>query len=166
MRVEWAVRSLPSLTLAAALAVGLVAGVFFGFSTFVMRGLSRLPTDQGASAMREINVAAVGPGFMAAFMGATLLSLALMVVAVLRRGEDGMALLLAGSLLYLLGSFGVTAALNVPLNDALARDASTWPSYLGAWTTWNHVRTLASAVAFALLVLSAVQQSAGSSPKT
>lgn len=145
-------------TLAAVTAVGLVAGVFFCFSTFAMRGLGRLPADQGANAMREINVAAVGPGFMAVFVGATLLSLGLAIAAFVYRGGDGMGLLLAGSALYLVGSFGVTAAFNVPLNDALAQGATTWPRYLAAWTAWNHVRTATTLASFVVLVLSLVRQ--------
>jgi uncharacterized membrane protein len=34
------------LTLATAVACGLVAGAFFAFSTFVMRGLDRLPAGR------------------------------------------------------------------------------------------------------------------------
>jgi tRNA-Thr(GGU) m(6)t(6)A37 methyltransferase TsaA len=37
-----------ALTLAAGLGTGLAAGVFFAFSTFVMKGLGRLPEAQGA----------------------------------------------------------------------------------------------------------------------
>ena len=54
------------LTLFAALGCGVVAGVFFAFSTFVMRALARLPARQGIAAMQAINVAAVTPAFMMA----------------------------------------------------------------------------------------------------
>jgi uncharacterized membrane protein len=46
------------LTLFAALGCGLVAGVFFAFSTFVMKALARLPAEQGIAAMQAINAAA------------------------------------------------------------------------------------------------------------
>jgi uncharacterized membrane protein len=49
---------------------------------------------------------------------------------------------------------------NVPMNEALASlsptdpdRAARWSSYLADWTTWNHVRTLASLAAAALLTL-------------
>ena len=41
-----------ALTLFAALGCGVVAGVFFAFSAFVMRSLARLPAPQGIAACR------------------------------------------------------------------------------------------------------------------
>jgi uncharacterized membrane protein len=57
------------LTLFAALGCGLVAGVFFAFSTFVMKALARLPAPQGIAAMQSINVIVINPWFMTAFLG-------------------------------------------------------------------------------------------------
>ena len=61
---------------------------------------------------------------------------------------------------YLLGVIGVTAAFNIPLNDALDRVAADsaegerlWRHYLSRWTAWNHVRTITSTVATVTLVL-------------
>jgi uncharacterized membrane protein len=39
------------LTFASALGCGLIAGVFFAFSSFVMRALARLPPARGVAAM-------------------------------------------------------------------------------------------------------------------
>lgn len=66
--------------------------------------------------------------------------------------------MLAGAALYLVGTFGVTAAGNVPLNDALAAregaDAvAFWPDYAARWTRWNHVRTVAAIAAAGFLTL-------------
>ncbi len=44
-----------AVTLASALGCGLVAGVFYAFSTFVMPALKRLPPAQGIVAMQSIN---------------------------------------------------------------------------------------------------------------
>jgi uncharacterized membrane protein len=64
--------------------------------------------------------------------------------------------LLVGSLLYLVGTLGVTIVFNVSLNDALAKvdpgstdGANLWVSYLANWTLWNHVRTVAALLAAA-----------------
>ncbi|MFI8188069.1 DUF1772 domain-containing protein [Streptomyces sp. NPDC085946] len=140
------------LTVLGVLGTGLVAGVFCGFSTFVMRGLAALPPAQGVAAMNAINVAAVRPPFMVVFLGSALLSAVIAVVTVVVWPDGGTAELLAGSALYLFGSFGVTLAANVPRNDALAgtapgtpEAAAYWPSYVREWTRWNHVRTVASA---------------------
>ncbi len=60
-----------------------------------------------------------------------------------------------GATLYLM-TIAVTLAYHVPRNDGLARvdPASghandTWRSYAGAWTAWNHVRTVTSLAAAA-----------------
>jgi hypothetical protein len=47
------------LTLIAAVGCGLVAGVFFAFSSFVMNALARLQPAQGVAAMQAINLAAI-----------------------------------------------------------------------------------------------------------
>jgi hypothetical protein len=48
-----------------ALGCGLNAGVFFAFSSFVMKALARLQPAQGIVAMQSINLMAVTPAFMA-----------------------------------------------------------------------------------------------------
>ncbi|MDN5698593.1 MAG: hypothetical protein L0G70_11570, partial [Rubrobacter sp.] len=61
--------ALYAVTLAAALGCGLVAGVFFAFSSFVMAALKRLPAAEGVAAMQAINALAVTPMLMAGFFG-------------------------------------------------------------------------------------------------
>lgn len=148
------------LILLGALGTGLVAGVFCGFSTFVMRGLAALPTAQGVAAMNAINVAAVTPAFMLLFAGSAVVCAMIAVVTFVLWPDDGKVELLLGSALYLFGSFGLTMAANVPRNDSLARlepgtadAAAYWPTYVREWTLWNHVRTLASAAAALVYVL-------------
>jgi len=129
------------------LGAALVGGIFFAFSTFVMAALGRLPSEQGIAAMRSINLTVLNPWFFAAFFGTALGAAALALVGIFDWGAPGSAYLLAGGLLYLLGSILVTAVFNVPLNDALAAvqaGGDIWPRYLVTWTTWNHVRTIAS----------------------
>ncbi|GAA0667337.1 DUF1772 domain-containing protein [Streptomyces thermocarboxydovorans] len=140
------------LTVLGVLGTGLVAGVFYAFSSFVMKGLAALPPAQGVSAMQAINVAAVTAAFMAVFTGSAVLCAVIAVVTFVLWPDGGTAELLIGSALYLFGSFGVTIAANVPRNDALAKlepgtreAASFWPGYVREWTAWNHVRTVASA---------------------
>ncbi|MFK0116041.1 DUF1772 domain-containing protein [Streptomyces sp. NPDC090994] len=141
-----------ALTVLGVLGTGLVAGVFFGFSAFVMRGLAALPPARGVAAMQAINVAAVTPPFMVLFVGSALLCAVLAVVTFVLWPEEGTVELLLGSGLHLIGSFGLTMAANVPRNDALARlepesteATAYWPRYVREWTAWNHVRTAASA---------------------
>ncbi|MFE9029949.1 DUF1772 domain-containing protein [Streptomyces iakyrus] len=148
------------LTVLGVLGTGLVAGVFCGFSTFVMRGLGMLPPAQGVAAMKAVNVAAVTPPFMIVFLGSALLCAVIAVVTFVLWPDEGTVELLVGSALYLFGSFGLTMVANVPRNDALAElepgtpeAAAYWPVYLREWTLWNHVRTAASAGAALAYVL-------------
>ncbi|MFH9064074.1 DUF1772 domain-containing protein [Streptomyces coeruleorubidus] len=148
------------LTVLGVLGTGLVAGVFCGFSTFVMRGLATLLPAQGVAAMNAINVAAVTPPFMAVFLGSAVLCAVIAVVTFVLWPDEGTVELLVGSALYLFGSFGLTMVANVPRNDALAglepgspEAAAYWPAYVREWTMWNHVRTAASAGAAVAYVL-------------
>ncbi|MFF7770294.1 DUF1772 domain-containing protein [Streptomyces massasporeus] len=148
------------LTVLGVLGTGLVAGVFCGFSTFVMRGLGMLPPAQGVAAMKAINVAAVTPPFMIVFLGSAVLCAVIAVVTFVLWPDEGTVALLVGSALYLFGSFGLTMVANVPRNDALAElepgtpeAAAYWPVYVREWTLWNHVRTAASAGAALSYVL-------------
>ena len=53
--------SLLTLKLLSALGCWLMAGVFFAFSTFVMKALARLQPAQGIAAMQAINITAINP---------------------------------------------------------------------------------------------------------
>ena len=153
-----------TVAVAAALGSGLMAGVFFAFSTFVMAGLARLPAAQGLAAFQSINRAASHPLLMAALFGTALACLVLMVWAVSNSGEPEFGWVLAGSAAYLIGGLVVTIARNVPMNLALERlsaddleAAERWTSYAARWTRWNHLRTTAALGAAALLTVALIQ---------
>jgi uncharacterized membrane protein len=143
--------TLTTTTIAGVIGAGIVGGVFYAFSTFVMPGLKRLPASEGVHAMQQINVTAQQPAFMLAFMGTTALCLYLGVRGFIDRGETRATLLMAGSLLYLVGVFGLTVGQNVPLNDTLATVnphapgvAAHWQHFLSGWEWANHLRGAAS----------------------
>ncbi|GGY39436.1 anthrone oxygenase family protein [Streptomyces djakartensis] len=148
------------VTVLGVLGTCLVAGVFCGFSTFVMRGLATLPPARGVAAMNAINTAAVTPPFMILFLGTAVLCAVIAVVTFVLWPDEGTVELLLGSALYLFGSFGITVVANVPRNDTLlklepgtAEADAYWPAYVREWTMWNHVRTGASAGAAVAYVL-------------
>jgi uncharacterized membrane protein len=147
-------------TLISALGCGLVAGTFFAFSTFVMKALGNLPPPQGIAAMQSINVVVINRWFMTAFLGTAGLCVAVMITSLLQRQDPGSPYLLAGGVLYLVGTVLVTILFNVPRNHALAavapatsEAATLWASYLSTWTAWNHVRTIAALAASALFTI-------------
>jgi uncharacterized membrane protein len=149
----------PILLWFAAIGCGLMAGLYFAFSTFIMGALGRIDQASGIAAMNAINVDIVRSLFMPLFFGTTLVSAILAVLAVFRLGEPGAVAMLAGGVVYLMGMFVVTMMFNVPLNNALAAAdpasadaASLWARYLKDWTFWNHVRTVASTAACALFI--------------
>jgi uncharacterized membrane protein len=152
------------LTVAAALGCGLMAGIFFVFSAVVMPSLEQRPATEGIRTMQTINVVIVNPLFLLIFGGTAAASLALVVLAlVLPERGSHLATIAAGSI-YLVGSIVVTAAVNVPRNDALdALDpagpgaADVWLRYLSEWTAWNHVRTVSCVIALVLFLVALVR---------
>jgi uncharacterized membrane protein len=145
-----------AVTLFAALGCGLIAGVFFAFSAFVMKALARLPPGEGIAAMQSINVAVLNPWFLGAFFGTAAACVIALTWSLLRWHEPGAVYLFLGAVLYLAGSLLVTMVFNVPRNQALAaigradpESGSRWTGYVASWTAWNHVRTAASLAAAA-----------------
>jgi uncharacterized membrane protein len=148
------------VTLLCALGCGLIAGAFFAFSSFVMKALGIIPPVQGLTAMQSINIVVINPWFLTPFVGTAALCLLTAGAAIMRWHDPGASYLLAGSVLYVVGTFVVTMAFNVPRNDALAalkpaspEAASFWATFVTEWTIWNHVRTvaaLAAATAFTI----------------
>src|SRR5215218_4358066 len=132
-------RFLCTLTLVTALGCGLNAGVFFAFSSFVMKALARLHPAQGVATMQAINVAAFTPAFMAALFGTAVACGVLAVWTLFAWDERFAPYLLVGGALYLIGTILPTIAYHVPRNEALARvephsAESHWRRYLSGWT--------------------------------
>jgi len=151
------------LTSIAAFASAAAAGMMYVFSTFVMRGLDRTGPVSAITAMRGINVDANSNGpFLLAYFGATLLAIAVGVVAVIQIRQPGSGWLLAGAIFGVLGAV-ITIAFNVPLNNHLdavdpaslsvADAAREWAAYLSTWTAWNHVRTVTAVIGSALMLV-------------
>jgi uncharacterized membrane protein len=148
------------LVIAAAVGSGLVGGVFFAFSTFVMPALGRLSAAQGTAAMQSINVMAPTPVFMTALFGTGLVSVLAVIAALGADDEVRVGWVLAGAAVYVLGNLVTTMLANVPLNNRLARvepgspdGDGVWNAYLTRWTAWNHVRTVTGLAGCALLVI-------------
>jgi uncharacterized membrane protein len=143
-----------------ALGCGLLGGVYFAFSTFVMSALGRIEHASGIEAMSSINATILRSLFMPIFLGSTLAALVLAVLALARWGEPGSTAALGGGVIHVLGMFAVTMVFNVPLNaelqavDAAGQAAApVWARYLTDWTFWNHVRTVACVTASLLFTV-------------
>ena len=148
------------ITYFAAIGSGLMAGVFFAFSVFIMNGLGRLPPAQGVAAMQSINVTVLNPLFLTLFVGTAALCAGLAGYGLLHWARPGSAWLVAGGASYVFGNLAVTRICNIPRNDALARvqpDSSmaetAWRDYLHGWNPWNNVRTVTALAASAALLM-------------
>jgi uncharacterized membrane protein len=148
------------LTLAAVVGAGLVGGVFFAFSNFVMKALGRLRPSEGAAAMQSINITVITPTFMTALFGMGLVSLVLIGWGLADLDEPYAGWLIAAGVIYVIGEIATTGAYHVPRNNALARvdpeseeGARVWSTYLVEWTRMNHVRTVSGLAACALFAV-------------
>jgi uncharacterized membrane protein len=153
-------RAIVTVALLAAVGCGLMGGILFAFSDFVVTALRQQPAESGIRTMQAINIQIVNPLFLMIFVGTPLAAAFLAVVAARCLGQPGAKLLLLGSALYLIGTLAVTMAFNIPLNNRLAiqdpvsvKAARYWITYVSEWMGWNHVRTIASLAATALLTL-------------
>jgi uncharacterized membrane protein len=130
-----------------ALGCGVMAGIYFAFSAFIMAALRRAIPAVGIAAMNSINVVILRSPFMPLFWGTTLASVALAAIALSGWNDVAAQAMFAGGAVYVLGMFVCTVVFNVPLNNALqAVDAGSdaalpvWQRYLSQWTRWNHGR--------------------------
>ena len=153
-------------TTLAFIGAGTIGGVFFAFSSFVLKALARLPASQGIVAMQSINVIVINPSFLGVFLGTAALSLGSAGIAYTQWGTTPALYLFGGSLFYLVGTLLVTIAANIPLNDRLAildaTDTDTdagveWKHFVNRWSRWNHVRTASALVAALLFCMALVQ---------
>jgi uncharacterized membrane protein len=144
------------LVIATCVGAGTIGGVFFAFSTFVMKALDQLSAQEGIVAMQRINRVVLNPLFLGVFMGTAALSLLCVGLALAAWHTYRSPLLLAAGSLYLIGTWIVTLVCSVPRNNRLRKLApetsaaiAYWPIYVREWTRWNHVRTAASLAASA-----------------
>ena len=163
--------TLPNTILAcAAITTALMAGLFYAYSCSVNPGLNRLPDTEYLSAMQSINRAIQNPIFFVSFMGAPIL---LAYGTWLHYGQPVAArfwLLLAATVIYVIGALGVTALGNIPLNEALDKFpiqtasieeiAAQRLKFESPWNNWHAVRTVASILALILVIMACL------SPKT
>jgi uncharacterized membrane protein len=88
-----------------ALSSAVVGGIFYAFSTFVMRGLDRTDPADAITAMRGINAEAnASPAFLLGYFSATILALVVGVIAIVRLNQPGSWWLLIGAILAILGA--------------------------------------------------------------
>jgi uncharacterized membrane protein len=145
--------------LAAAITTGLMAGLFAGFAYSVMPGLARSSGHTLVEAMQNINKAIINGWFMIPFMGSILLLTLAAALAWRGDGRPALPWIIAALVVYLVAFF-ITAAVNVPLNEQLAKAgdpahitnlAAVRHGFEHKWVSWNIIRALAHTAAFGCL---------------
>jgi uncharacterized membrane protein len=129
--------------LAARTLTGLLAGLFFAYAVSVMPALHAMDDDTFVTVINKINVVIVNPVFLVVFLGAPLMSLALLAW---QRNPWAVA----GAILAVV-TLLVTSVFNIPLNNALA-DGGTRAAFENPWVAWNIVRTLTAMACFVCLL--------------
>jgi uncharacterized membrane protein len=152
--------------IAATMTMGLMAGVFGIYGNAIMPGLRRTDDRTFVAAFQSIDRAIINPLFMATFFGALVLTA---LAALLNLTGDRRALLpwIGAAFVLYLFVFIITIGVNVPRNNEIKAagevDRMTDPHLVrerfdeAKWVQWNHVRTLASTVAFGLLAWALVE---------
>ncbi len=143
-----------------AVGCGVMAGVYFTFSAFVMRSLARLDPAAGIAAMQSINDVILRSAFLPLFFATTLAAAGAVILGLTAPDRAGAGWMMGGGALYVAGMFVCTVVFNVPLNERLkavdpasAHGAEIWALYLRRWVPWNHVRTVASTAATILFIM-------------
>jgi uncharacterized membrane protein len=142
---------------------GLLAGVFYTFNVAIVPALRSMKPTQHIRAMQLINEKIKNPVFFLSFFGPTIL---LPLAAFQHQGTPQFPLLVAAAVLHILGSNGVTAGGNIPLNERLdkvdvntvsevdaERIRSEFQGPGSAWMRLHAVRTLAAIAAAALVLI-------------
>ena len=154
--------SLKSLTLfTAVFLTGLSAGLFYAWQVSVIPGTRKVVDLTYLESMQSINRAILNPAFFLIFIGSPLA----LAISTIQQFHSGMGfwLLLAAAVTYVLGTFGVTAFGNVPLNDALdALEIAELgeleigrfrKAYEQKWNRLHLIRTVFAALSFLLSLL-------------
>ena len=151
-----------------AVLTALIAGLFYSYSCSVMPGLAKMGDKEFVAGMNAINVAIINPVFMLSFMGTAILLPLSTYLEYRAFAGARFYLLLAASIFYLIGTFGVTMFGNVPLNDALARiNANTATAeelyhqrmtFEGTWNKLNSIRTIASLLSLISVIMACLSE--------
>ncbi len=158
---------------AAVVAMGLLAGLFYGSAIAVMPALTAADDRTLVDAMQQMIDKIENPAFFLTFLGAPALA-AVALVQARRSGSAAIAGWIAAGLALYTVMVVITFTVHFPLNDDLkeAGDparienlAAVRDDFVTPWVAWDIVRTLAATAAFgclawALVLRGAVSRSA------
>ena len=139
--------------LAATLTTAVMAGLFYAYSCSVLPALRGADAAVLVEVMQRINRAILNGWFVLCFVGAAL-SGAVAVTLVVIDGDRAVLVPAAAGLALYLIQLGVTARINIPLNNGLDAAGTTDPvaareTFERPWVRSNHARTVLCTLAAA-----------------
>lgn len=134
------------------LLIAAIFGFFYAWVCSTMWGLDQADPRVSIAAMQAMNASVRNGVFAPAFFGTPVV---LALAAILSRNAPRYWFA-AAAITYALFGAALTMAVNVPMNEALARVAApqdletaraVWQGYSADWQVWNQLRTVASGLA-------------------
>ncbi len=146
---------------------GLSAGLWYAWAVSVIPGTKKVTDITYLETMQHINRAILNPWFFIVFFGPLIGMVASGIIQYNVAINSTFWLMVAALATYLIGTFGVTALGNVPLNDSLdvvklntltMKDLeSVRVGYEVPWNRLHMVRTAFSVISFVLLLLAVIK---------
>ncbi|NLR63839.1 DUF1772 domain-containing protein [Chitinophaga varians] len=156
------------LLLITAVTAALMGGLFYAYSCSVNPGLGRLSDAAYLAAMQSINRAILNPVFFIGFIGPVFL-LPFSTWLLFREGMPPAGWwMLAATLTYIVGVFGVTGGGNVPLNNALDKvslqdDSAALAAHRARferpWNRLNTIRTICAIATVTMVIIACLKLS-------
>ena len=141
---------------------GLSAGLFYAWSVSVIPGTRKVDDLTYLETMQSINKAIINPAFFLIFFG-SIMFLSIASIYQFNTGKTAFWFMFTASVIYLIGTLGVTALGNVPLNNQLAslnlNEISSQKVlefrnyYESKWNRLHIIRTIFAVASFMLSVL-------------
>lgn len=135
--------------------IGLMAGLFFAFSVSVVLALETLSASAHTRVMQSINDAILNAVFGVVFVGSIIIPVVTTAIVLVRGDWTAQygQLVIAGTVIYLVGTAAETMVIHVPMNEEIetwspASPSDDWAAVRARWRQWNHVRTTAAVISF------------------
>lgn len=159
--------SIKTLSLFSAIVLtALSAGFFYAWQVSVIPGTRKVMDMTYLETMQSINQAILNPAFFLIFFGSPIL----LGISTIQQYNSGSTfwLLLVATITYAIGTFGITAFGNVPLNDALdvlklselsdTKVTAFRASYESRWNRLHLIRTVFAVLSFVLSLWAVLMQ--------
>lgn len=148
--------------LIATLITGLSAGLFYAWQVSVIPGTRKLSDSGYLEAMQSINREILNPWFLIIFFGPIVLMTISSISLYRLDNSQAFIWVLISAITYFIGTIGVTAFGNVPMNNTLdvlelsklsiTQLKETRMAYEVKWNQYHLIRTAFTVISFALLL--------------